>query len=103
MERDDYKHPGLFIKHYVIEPSGYSVRRIAKALHVSPSTLNNILLGKSSLSVCMALRLEKCFQVSAELLLQLQFKHDLCQARKVVDLSNIDMLPYLQKDAHEKR
>jgi antitoxin HigA-1 len=53
-------HPGEFIAQIYLEPNGVSGRELAARLGVSPSTLNRILTGASSVSPEMALRLSKC-------------------------------------------
>jgi addiction module HigA family antidote len=61
-------------------------------LRVSPSTLNRILTGASSVSPEMALRLSKCLGRSAESWLAMQHGYDLWQARKNVDLRGVETL-----------
>ena len=81
--------PGEFIATVYLEPNGISGRELAGRLGVSPSTLNRILTGSSSVSPEMALRLSKCLGRSPESWLTMQHHHDLWQARKNVDLSEV--------------
>ena len=81
--------PGEFIATVYLEPNGISGRELAGRLGVSPSTLNRILTGSSSVSPEMALRLSKCLGRSPESWLAMQHYHDLWQARKNVDLSEV--------------
>jgi antitoxin HigA-1 len=85
-------HPGEFIASVYLEPNGISGRELASKLGVSPSTLNRILTGRSSVSPEMALRLSKCLGRSPESWLAMQHGHDLWQAKKNVDLSNVEAL-----------
>jgi antitoxin HigA-1 len=85
-------HPGEFIASVYLEPNGISGRELASKLGVSPSTLNRILTGRSSVSPEMALRLSKCLGRSAESWLAMQHGHDLWLAKKNVDLSNVEAL-----------
>jgi addiction module HigA family antidote len=85
-------HPGEFIATVYLEPNGITGRELASKLGVSPSTLNRILTYKSSVSPEMALRLSKCIGRSPESWLAMQHSHDLWQARKRVDLSNVEAL-----------
>ena len=85
-------HPGEFIATVYLEPNGITGRELASKLGVSPSTLNRILTYKSSVSPEMALRLSKCIGRSPESWLAMQHNHDLWQARKRVDLSNVEAL-----------
>jgi addiction module HigA family antidote len=85
-------HPGEFIASVYLEPYGITGRELASKLGVSPSTLNRILTSKSGVSPEMALRLSKCIGRSPESWLAMQHNHDLWQARKRVDLSNVEAL-----------
>jgi addiction module HigA family antidote len=85
-------HPGEFIASVYLDPNGITGRELAAKLGVSPSTLNRILTSKSGVSPEMALRLSKCIGRSPESWLAMQHNHDLWQARKRVDLSDVETL-----------
>jgi addiction module HigA family antidote len=85
-------HPGEFIAEVYLEPNGISGRNLASRLGVSPSTLNRILTSRSSVSPEMALRLSKCLGRSAESWLAMQHSYDLWQAKKTVDLSDVQSM-----------
>lgn len=85
-------HPGEFIAAVYLEPNGVSGRELAAKLRVSPSTLNRVLTGTSSVSPEMALRLSKCLGRSAESWLAMQHSHDLWQAKRSVDLRGVEAL-----------
>jgi addiction module HigA family antidote len=85
-------HPGEFIAAVYLEPSGVSGRELAAKLRVSPSTLNRVLTGTSSVTPEMALRLSKCLGRSAESWLAMQHSYDLWQAKRTVDLRGIETL-----------
>ena len=85
-------HPGEFIASVYLEPNDITGRELASKLGVSPSTLNRILTNKSGVSPEMALRLSKCIGRSPESWLAMQHNHDLWQARKHVDLSDVEQL-----------
>ena len=85
-------HPGEFIVAVYLEPHGITGRELASRLGVSPSTLNRVLTGKSGISPEMALRLSKCLGRSAESWLAMQHGYDLRQARKRIDLSEVERL-----------
>jgi addiction module HigA family antidote len=74
-------HPGEIIREEVIGALGLSVTRAAKILRVRRATLSDVANGKSSVSAEMALRLEKAFGVSMDLLLKMQAGYDAAQAR----------------------
>ncbi len=85
-------HPGEFIVAVYLEPHGITGRELASRLGVSPSTLNRVLTGKSGISPEMALRLSKCLGRSAESWLAMQHGYDLWQARKRIDLGEVEQL-----------
>jgi len=74
-------HPGEIIREDVIQALGLSVTRAAKILGVRRATLSDVTNGKSSVSAEMALRLEKAFGVSMDLLLKMQAGYDAARAR----------------------
>jgi addiction module HigA family antidote len=74
-------HLGGFIRREVLEPLGLSVTEAASALDVTRQTLSNLVNEKATLTADMALRLEKAFGVSMELLMRMQLAYDLAQAR----------------------
>jgi addiction module HigA family antidote len=75
-------HPGLSVRHDCIEPLGLTITEAAEILGVTRQTLNNLVNGKSGVSVDMAIRLGKAFGGDAETWLQLQMAYDLAQARQ---------------------
>lgn len=74
-------HPGDFIRTEIIEELGLTVSKAADILGVRRATLSNLLHCKSALSPEMALRLEKAFGVSMDMLLRMQAWHDAAQMR----------------------
>lgn len=85
-------HPGEFIVAVYLEFHDITGRELASRLGVSPSTLNRVLTGKSGISPEMALRLSKCLGRSAESWLAMQHSYDLWQARKRIDLDEVERL-----------
>jgi antitoxin HigA-1 len=83
-------HPGEFITEVYLKPNNLSARELASKLGVAASTLHRILIGSSSVSPEMALRLSKALGRSAESWLSLQYNHDLWRARRRVNLKNVD-------------
>ena len=74
-------HPGDFIRTEIIEDLSLSVTRAAEILGVRRATLSVLLNAKSSLSPEMALRVEKAFGISMDMLLRMQAWHDATQMR----------------------
>lgn len=85
-------HPGEFIGAVYLEPNGISGRELASKLDVSPSTLNRILTGRSGITPEMSLRLSKCLGRSPESWLAIQHNYDLWQAKRNVDLKDVESL-----------
>lgn len=74
-------HPGEVIREEIIEALGLTVTSAAEILGVRRATLSDVTNGKASVSAEMALRLEKAFGVSMDLLLKMQAGYDAAQAR----------------------
>ena len=74
-------HPGAFIQDEILEPLGLTIAKAADVLDVRRATLSDLVNAKSALSGEMALRLEKAFGVSMDLLLRMQAGYDAAQAR----------------------
>jgi addiction module HigA family antidote len=85
-------HPGEFIREVYIDPFELSVRKVARNLSVSPSTLNRLLNGESNISPEMALRLSKALGRSPESWLVMQGQYDLWHARKKISLKQVKKL-----------
>lgn len=69
-------HPGSFIREEILDELGLSVARAAEALGVRRATLSELINGRAALSPEMALRVEKAFGVSMDMLLRMQAWHD---------------------------
>jgi antitoxin HigA-1 len=74
-------HPGAVVREEVLQPLGLSLTKAAKILGVRRATLSDLANGKTALSAEMALRVEKAFGVSMDLLLRMQAGYDAAQAR----------------------
>lgn len=82
-------HPGEFITAVYLEPNELSVREMAKALGVSPSTVSRLLNGVTAISPIMALRLSKGLGRSPEGWLAMQSNYDLWHARRKAKLGKV--------------
>lgn len=87
-------HPGEFINEVYLEPFEITGRQLAFKLGVSPSTVNRILNGNSSISSEMALRLSKSLGRSPESWLAMQDNYDLWLARQTVNLDNVEKIEF---------
>lgn len=85
-------HPGEFINEVYLKPNNLSARELASKLRVAASTLHRILIGKSSVSPEMALRLSKALGRSAESWLAMQYNYDLWQAKRRVNLREVEKI-----------
>ena len=74
-------HPGDFIRTEIVEELGLSVTKAAEILGVRRATLSDLLNGRASLSPEMALRVEKAFGVSMDILLKMQAWYDASRMR----------------------
>ena len=78
-------HPGDFIRTEILEALDLSVARAAEILGVRRATLSDLIHGKASLSPEMALRIEKAFDVSMDMLLRMQAWYDSYTMRQRAD------------------
>ena len=74
-------HPGEFVRMEVIEELGLNVTQAAEILGVRRATLSDLLNGNAALSPEMALRIEKAFGVSMDMLLRMQAWYDASRMR----------------------
>ena len=78
-------HPGDFIRTEVVDELGLNVTTAARILGVRRATLSSLLNGRAALSPEMALRIEKAFGVSMDMLLRMQAWHDASRMRARAD------------------
>ena len=83
-------HPGDFIRTEIVEDLGLSVTKAAEILGVRRATLSDLLNGNSTLSPEMALRIEKAFAVSMDMLLRMQAWYDTSQMRAKTDEISVE-------------
>ena len=74
-------HPGDFVRTEIIEELGLSVTKAADVLGVHRATLSALLHAKAALSPEMALRIEKAFGLSMDMLMRMQAWHDTARMR----------------------
>jgi antitoxin HigA-1 len=74
-------HPGAVVLHDCIEPLRLTITDAAAALHVTRTTLSELVNGKRGISTEMAVRLEQVFGGSAESWLLQQLQYDLAQMK----------------------
>ena len=75
-------HPGEILREEFMLPRGLSQNALARALHVPPRRINEIVLEKCGITADTALRLARYFGTSAELWTGLQADYELRRARR---------------------
>ena len=85
-------HVGEVIRMEILDELNLSITRAADVLKVRRATLSDLVNGKAALTAEMALRIEKAFGVSMDMLLRMQAAYDAAQARSRAD--QIDVEPY---------
>lgn len=69
-------HLGIILLENFLEPLGISQERLAKIIQVPPKRIEEIVLGKRSISAEVALRLAHYFGLSKRYWLNLQARYD---------------------------
>ena len=87
-------HPGEILLEEFLVPMNLSQNALARAIGVPPRRVNEIVLGKRSITADTALRLAKTFGTSEGFWLGLQADYDLEEARHVIskDLAKVERL-----------
>jgi len=89
-------HPGEILLEEFMQPLNLSQNALAKALHISPRRINEIVNKKRSITADTALRLSKFFGNSAEFWVNLQSKYDLeCARDKSENIINKEVELYI--------
>ncbi|HET6161540.1 MAG TPA: HigA family addiction module antitoxin [Dongiaceae bacterium] len=74
-------HPGEILLHEFLEPMELSQYALAQSIGVPPRRINEIVLGKRSVSADTALRLGRYFGMEPQFWLNLQSRYDLDVAK----------------------
>lgn len=86
-------HPGEILQKEFLEPLGMSGYALAKALHVAPQVVNDIVLRNRGVSPENALRLARFFSTTPEFWMNLQSSYELGRARKTLKKKIAKILP----------
>jgi len=78
-------HPGDVLLNDFLEPMGISQNKLARDISVPPRRINEIILGKRTVTADTALRLSRYFGNSEKFWMGLQDDYDLEEARKTID------------------
>lgn len=77
-------HPGEILLEEFLIPMGISQYRLAKNLNVTPTRINEIVLGKRTITAETALRLSHYFGLSERFWLNLQLKYNLEKEKDIL-------------------
>lgn len=78
-------HPGEILLEDFLKPMNLSQNALARAVHVSPRRINEIVLGKRALTADTDLRLARYFGMSEGFFLGLQSDYDLMERRREIE------------------
>lgn len=91
-------HPGEFIREVFLEPLGLTIRELAAAMKVDPSSVSRLLTGKATISPEMAVRLSTSLGRSPESWLIMQNNFDLANAKQKVPVKTLVNLAHREDD-----
>lgn len=94
MEKLHNIHPGEILLEEFLKPMDISQNGLARAIGVSPRRINEIVLGKRSISADTALRLAKALGTSVQFWMGLQDEYALREARAAI-ASQLDSIQRL--------
>ena len=77
-------HPGEILFEEFLKPIGLSQNALARAVHVPPRRINELVLGKRAVTADTDLRLARYFGVSEGFFLGLQADFDLMERRRKI-------------------
>lgn len=85
-------HPGEILLEEFLKPMELSQNALARAVHVPPRRINEIVLGKRAMTADTDLRLARYFGMSEGFFLGLQMDYDLMERHREIegDLNTIE-------------
>ena len=84
-ERLPNPHPGEILLEEFLKPMGLSQNALARAVHVPPRRINELVLGKRSVTADTDLRLARYLGISEGVFLGLQNDFDLMERRRQIE------------------
>ncbi len=78
-------HPGEILLEEFLKPMRLSQNALARAVHVPPRRINELVLGKRSVTADTDLRLARYFGISDGVFLGLQNDYDLMERRREIE------------------
>ena len=85
-ERLPNPHPGEILLEEFLKPMGLSQNALARAVHVPPRRINELVLGKRSVTADTDLRLARYLGISEGVFLGLQNDFDLMERRRQIEV-----------------
>ncbi len=86
-------HPGVILLEDFLKPMDISQNALARAIHVPPRRINEIVLGKRDVSADTDLRLARFFGLSEGFFLGLQADFDLMERRRQIETDLKTIVP----------
>lgn len=87
-------HPGEQLREEFMIPLGLSSNALARAIHVTPTRINDIVRERRGISADTALRLARFFDTSHQLWLNLQANYDVQCAEDAAGADISHILPF---------
>jgi addiction module HigA family antidote len=87
--------PGEILLEEFLKPMGVSQNELARAIHVPPRRINEIVLGKRAVTADTDLRLARYFGMSEGFFLGLQADHDLMERRRELGAALKTIAPHV--------
>ncbi len=70
------QHPGEILNERFLKPRGITHYDLAKTLHITESTITSLIEGRSNLTIGLAMRLSRTFDLNAQEWIALQRTFD---------------------------
>ena len=86
-------HPGDILLEEFLQPLEISQNALARAVHVPPRRINEVVLGKRQVTADTDLRLTRYFGLSEGYFLRLQAEFDLMQKRREIGRDLVRIVP----------
>jgi antitoxin HigA-1 len=86
-------HPGEILALEFMQPAGLSQNALARALHVPPRRINELVHGKRAVTADSDLRLARYFGLSEGFFLGLQADYDLMQRKREIAAELLTIQP----------
>jgi antitoxin HigA-1 len=86
-------HPGEILLEEFLKPMSLSQNALARAVHVPPRRINEIVLGKRAITADTDLRLARYFGLSEGFFLGLQADFDLLERRREIGADLLTIAP----------